>query len=325
MELLRVDMKNENTAAIELPEEWLTIGGSGLIAKIMNDKVPPGTDPLGPDNKLIIACGPLAGTRAPQLGRISVGAKSPLTLGIKEANAGGPAGQYMDRLGFRGIIVENAAVQGKTFCLRISKEGARLVPADEFKGLNNYELVQRLHSKYVLRGRPTVADQGSEGQGCKDSLYKDTFRPHYSTLYREDKLTSASNALQYEKPGFWLRNLVSLQRIRNRVLKPKDPVSSRYGAYTLMPIRIEPIVVPLNQRALVSVYGLDPCASYTIRLRSRRQESPGVDVNVMGPGFSLIPGRLTDKGSIPFLHSFCNAPSTRVDLLPYNNHHRSSF
>ena len=148
MKLLHVDMKAENAVATELPKEWLTIGGSGLIAKIMNDEVPPGTDPLCPDNKLIIACGPLAGTRAPQLGRISVGAKSPLTLGIKEANAGGPAGQYMDRLGFRGIIVENAAEQGKAFYLRISKEGARLVPADEFKGLKNYELVRQLHAKY---------------------------------------------------------------------------------------------------------------------------------------------------------------------------------
>jgi len=148
MKLLRVDMRNENTVATDLPKEWLATGGSGLIAKIMNDEVPPETDPLGPDNKLIIACGPLAGTRAPQLGRISVGAKSPLTLGIKEANAGGPAGQYMDRLGFRGIIVENAAEQEKAFYLRISKKEARLVPADEFKGLKNYELVRRLHSKH---------------------------------------------------------------------------------------------------------------------------------------------------------------------------------
>ena len=97
MKLLRVDMRNENTVATDLPEEWLAIGGSGLIAKIMNNEVPPQADPLGPDNTLIIACGPLAGTRAPQLGRISVGAKSPLTFGIKEANAGGPAGQYKDR------------------------------------------------------------------------------------------------------------------------------------------------------------------------------------------------------------------------------------
>jgi aldehyde:ferredoxin oxidoreductase len=62
IKLLRVDMRNENIVATDFPKEWLTIGGSGLIAKIMNDEVPPETDPLCPDNKLIIACGPLAGT-----------------------------------------------------------------------------------------------------------------------------------------------------------------------------------------------------------------------------------------------------------------------
>ena len=96
MKLLRVDMKSKTIETTDLPRKWNTIGGSGLIAKIMNKEVPPAADPLGSYNKLIVACGPLAGTLAPQLGRISVGAKSPLTLGIKEANSGGPAAQYMD-------------------------------------------------------------------------------------------------------------------------------------------------------------------------------------------------------------------------------------
>lgn len=124
------------------------IGGSGLIARLMNNEVPANSDPLGPQNKLIIACGPLAGTLGPQLGRISVGAKSPLTLGIKEANSGGPAGQYMDRLGFRAIIVENTAERDQTFCLRISKDETVLEPAGEYRRLKNYALVRRLLSKY---------------------------------------------------------------------------------------------------------------------------------------------------------------------------------
>ena len=75
--------------------------GSALIAKIMNKEVPPLAEPLGAENHFIVATGPLAGTRAPQLGRVSIGAKSPLTMGIKEANSGGPAGQFLDRLGIR--------------------------------------------------------------------------------------------------------------------------------------------------------------------------------------------------------------------------------
>jgi len=148
MKLLRVDMKSGKIGVSDLPEAWKNIGGSGLIAKIMNEEVAPATDPLCPQNKLIIACGPLAGTMAPQLGRISVGAKSPLTFGIKEANSGGPAGQFLDRLGFRAIVVENAPEKGKTFCLKISRDEAVLVPADAHRGLKNYELAKRLRAEY---------------------------------------------------------------------------------------------------------------------------------------------------------------------------------
>lgn len=148
MKILRVNMNRERITSEDLPEQWELIGGSGLIAKIMNKEVPPDTDPLGPRNKLIIACGPLAGTIAPQLGRISVGAKSPLTLGIKEANSGGPAAQKLDRLGIRSIILEGAPEKEKLYCLKISNEEAVLVPADEYRGMKTYELVSELHKKY---------------------------------------------------------------------------------------------------------------------------------------------------------------------------------
>jgi aldehyde:ferredoxin oxidoreductase len=83
MKILRVNIKNEKVAFENLKDEWKSIGGSAFIAKIMNQEVTPATDPLGPGNLFVVAVGPLAGTGAPQLGRISVGAKSPLTLGIK--------------------------------------------------------------------------------------------------------------------------------------------------------------------------------------------------------------------------------------------------
>jgi aldehyde:ferredoxin oxidoreductase len=148
MKVLRVDMKNEKTTFENLDEKWKSIGGSALIAKIMNQEVPPSTDPLGPENLFIIAVGPLAGTGAPQLGRISVGAKSPLTLGIKEANSGGPAAQILDRLGIRAVIVQGAPRDNRLFCLLISKDKTVMVPADEYRGLKNYELVSKLRKQY---------------------------------------------------------------------------------------------------------------------------------------------------------------------------------
>jgi aldehyde:ferredoxin oxidoreductase len=148
MKILRVDVKNEKIVYENLKEEWKSIGGSALIAKIMNKEVPPGADPLGPENLFIVAVGPLAGTGAPQLGRISVGAKSPLTLGIKEANSGGPAAQILDRIGIRAVIVHGAPQGHQLYGLFISKDKTTFIPADDYRGLKNYELVSRLRKQY---------------------------------------------------------------------------------------------------------------------------------------------------------------------------------
>ena len=148
MKILRVDTRNEKITFEDLAEEWRTIGGSALIAKIMNKEVPPAADPFGPENPFIVAVGPLAGTGAPQLGRISVGAKSPLTLGIKEANSGGPAAQILDRLGIRAIVVHGAPRNNRSYCLFISKDKTTLISADEYRGTKNYELISKLQKQY---------------------------------------------------------------------------------------------------------------------------------------------------------------------------------
>lgn len=148
MKILRVDMKKENITIEKLEEGWESLGGSALIAKIMNKEVPPTADPLGEENCFIVAGGPLAGTLAPHLGRVSIGGKSPLTLGIKEANSGGPAAQNLDRLGIRAVVVQGLPEDNRLHCLLISKDKTQLIPADEYRGMKNYELVGRLQKKY---------------------------------------------------------------------------------------------------------------------------------------------------------------------------------
>jgi len=148
MMILRVDMSRESVDLQAIPKEWAYIGGSALTARIMNREVPPMCDPLGPDNRLIVAGGPLAGTQAPQLGRISVGAKSPLTLGIKEANSGGPVAQMLDRLGIRAIVVQGAPAAGRLYCLHIAKDTVKLVSAGDYRGMKNYALVDSLRKTH---------------------------------------------------------------------------------------------------------------------------------------------------------------------------------
>ncbi|MCL5056457.1 MAG: aldehyde ferredoxin oxidoreductase, partial [Actinobacteria bacterium] len=65
----------------EVPEKYVLLGGRALTSQLVLDEVPAGCDPLGEDNKIVIAPGLLSGTSAPSSGRLSVGGKSPLTGG----------------------------------------------------------------------------------------------------------------------------------------------------------------------------------------------------------------------------------------------------
>ena len=79
-------------------------GGRGLIAHYLLKYVPRGADPLGPDNVLVIAPGVITGAPVPGAGRHSVGAKSPLTGGFGESEAGGFWGAELKRAGWDAIV-----------------------------------------------------------------------------------------------------------------------------------------------------------------------------------------------------------------------------
>jgi aldehyde:ferredoxin oxidoreductase len=147
---MRVNMNTKEISVEDLAnnKEYGGFGGRGLTSMIVSKEVPPTCHPLGEKNKLVIAPGLLSGTPAANSGRLSVGAKSPLTGGIKESNVGGNAAFKLGRLGIRGIVVEGQAEPGKLYCLIVNKDGATLHPADEYKGLKNYDLVEKLKEKY---------------------------------------------------------------------------------------------------------------------------------------------------------------------------------
>jgi aldehyde:ferredoxin oxidoreductase len=133
-------------------EEWTLLGGRGLSARILLEEVDPKCDPLGPGNKLILAPGVLSGSVAPTSGRMSVGAKSPLTGGIKEANSGGQAGQKLMRLGYRALVVEGKAKDpAKRYMVVIDKDGARLRECNELKGLRTYAASEKLAEQFAER------------------------------------------------------------------------------------------------------------------------------------------------------------------------------
>jgi len=142
--ILRVDMTNMKVVAEDIPPEYEQLGGRGLTARIINREVPPTCHPLGKHNKIIFAPGLLAGSRFPASGRLSVGFKSPLTGGIKESNGGGTSGQMLGRLGIKAIILEGQPTDTSLYIIKVNKDGATILPADNLTGLTNYTVVKEL-------------------------------------------------------------------------------------------------------------------------------------------------------------------------------------
>src|SRR5437899_4476755 len=150
--MLRVNLTDLTVKDEPFPDEWAFLGGRALSAKILLKEVDPKCDPLGPGNAVVFAPGVLSGSMAPTSGRMSVGAKSPLTGGIKEANSGGQAGQKLARLGYRVVIVEGKAKDpAKRYLLTINKNGTELRECPELKGLRTYAASEKLYDQYSGR------------------------------------------------------------------------------------------------------------------------------------------------------------------------------
>jgi len=112
-------------------------GGRLLTAQLVNELVDPRADPLGPGNILAFAAGPLAGLRVSTGGRLSVGGKSPLTGGIKEANAGGMAADSLAALGYRALVLTGARPADQPAVLILDEAGPRLADGQAYWGLGN--------------------------------------------------------------------------------------------------------------------------------------------------------------------------------------------
>jgi aldehyde:ferredoxin oxidoreductase len=113
------------------------VGGSGLAARYLYGLIDADTDPLGPDNPLIIMSGPLTGTRAPLCGRHTLVARSPLTGLLGESHVGGFVGAELRHAGYDGIVVTGQSAAPVWLCVRDGQ--AELLDADHLWGLDTFE------------------------------------------------------------------------------------------------------------------------------------------------------------------------------------------
>ena len=148
--ILRINVGSDGgpKASTEPVGAYAGLGGRALTSRMIFNEVPPLCHALGPENKIVIAPGLLSGTAAGQSGRLSIGCKSPLTGGIKESNAGGQAAQVLARLGYAAMVLEGEAPADKLYLVHVTKDGVTIKAADEYKGLGNYDLIDRVKAKY---------------------------------------------------------------------------------------------------------------------------------------------------------------------------------
>ena len=161
--ILRVDLSTR-TISVEEPEEVFYrryFGGRGLIAYFLLRELNKGIDPLSAENKLIFACGPITGAPISGGGRHSVGAKSPLTGGYGEAEAGGFWGAELKKAGYDAIIVEGAAEEPSY--LWIEDDQVEIRNANNFWGKQVFETQEEIR-KELGRSAVRIAAIGPGGE-----------------------------------------------------------------------------------------------------------------------------------------------------------------
>lgn len=146
--ILRVNLRTKKITYENAPDEYLKTGGRGLIAKIMLKEVDPNCDPLGRENKLIIANGLLTGTNVSSASRIAIGAKSPLTGGIKESNGGGITAMWLASLGIKAVVMEDAPEDDEWYYIKINKDKCTLESANQYKDMGTFEFCDEMIQQY---------------------------------------------------------------------------------------------------------------------------------------------------------------------------------
>lgn len=172
--IYRVNMTNLTASTEEVPAEWAGYGGRGLTSTIIAAEVEPTCHPLGENNKLVFAPGLLSGTVAANSGRLSIGAKSPLTGTIKESNAGGTVAQLLARAGCKALIVEGLPQEDKWYSLALTPDGVTISEETETVSKGNFEVLEILAKRSdAKQGVMTIGPAGEMKMSSANVSIKD--------------------------------------------------------------------------------------------------------------------------------------------------------
>jgi len=149
--LLRVDLTRLSHEVEDIPPDLYKdyISARGLAVKYLFDELGPHTDPLGPDNRLILSIGVLGGTGLQGFSKWAVVTKSPLTGTVFRSITGGNFGVWMKSAGYDMTIIQGRA-RDPTY-LHIDVEGVHFLGAQDILGLDYRQVQHRLKQTHGFR------------------------------------------------------------------------------------------------------------------------------------------------------------------------------
>jgi len=161
--VLRVNLTTRTVSVEDLPEKIAKdyIGGAGFGVKYLFDEVPGEVDPLGPDNKLIFAPGPLSGTSAPCASRMAVTTKSPLTGAVGMSLSGGYFPVELKFAGYDVLIIEGKSET--PVYLHIKDDKVSIKNAEKIWGMDT-QIIQTIIKQDVNDQNTRIACIGQAGE-----------------------------------------------------------------------------------------------------------------------------------------------------------------
>ncbi|MCM0756771.1 aldehyde ferredoxin oxidoreductase [Desulfovibrio aminophilus] len=164
LKILRINTRTREYRFEDLGD-YAGLGGRALTSRLVGREVPADCHPLSAANKLVMAGGILACTSAANSGRTSVGAKSPLTGGIKESNVGGQFAHKLPKLGLLAVVFEDKPEADAPFVtVLLKKDSVEFLDASDIVGKYNYDAHDVLKARF---GEKVVtALVGPAGEQC---------------------------------------------------------------------------------------------------------------------------------------------------------------
>jgi len=305
--ILRVNLSDGRCVPEALNSQWAQeyLGQRGLATKYLVEEMDPGADPLGPDNRLIMATGPLTGTMASTGGRYSVITKSPLTGCVACSNSGGFIGAELKNAGWDMIIFEGKSP--KPVYLHILNDRAQLLPADEIWGSSVWQTDAWLHNRHqdpMLRiaavGR--AAEAGCLYAAVVNDLHRAAGRSGVGTVMASKNLKAVAvrgtqGVGNIKDPTKFMQAVSAGKRVLadNAVTGQGLP---KYGTQVLMNVINEIGALPTRNMKEVQFEGAGNVSGEAMHQPRRSDGRPNLTTNAGCFGCTIACGRIStiDRG-----------------------------